>query len=291
MARTEFASPVVSAHELEVSQARDYYVVQHNDLIQKQRYTIEKNAGTSLTLIEEKMLAYMISQIKPDATELPQLVFDIKSFCEVTGIDGGDTHNYTHLKRALERLAGRVMWLSDRQQGLETTVRYIDRVTIQKGNGKIKIRLDEMLGPYLLNLAGNYFQFSYHNILAMKSKYGIQLYKLLKSYYYSFQRVKFSLDDLKIHLDATNYENFSNFKKKVMEPALKDINTYSDLQVAVEYVKTGRTFTDVIFSMKDLEKPKTPEAMEEAQRRYRNVEREIDPNQITLDGYLGGLWP
>ena len=35
----------------------------------------------------------------------------------------------------------------------------------------------------------------------------------------------------------------------------------------------------------------TPEAMEEAQRRYRNVEREIDPNQITLDGYLGGLWP
>lgn len=285
-----FESSAVSTHEDEISHARDYYVVQHNDLVQKQRFQLGRNSGTSLTLTEEKVLAYIISQIKPDAKTLEPLTFDIQSFCEICGLAKGSTDNcYPFLKATIEKLAGRVMWLSDRQQGIETTVRYIDRATIQKGTGKVKIRLDDMLGPYLLNLAGNYFQFSYHNILAMKSKYGIQLYKLLKSYYYNFPRIKFSLDDLKTHLDAASYENFTNFKRKVIEPALKDINTYSDLQVIAEFVKTGRTFTDVIFTMKDLEKPKTPETLEEAQRRYSNVEREIDPDQIILDGYLGGL--
>lgn len=287
----EFASLSETSHELEIAQARDYYVVQHNDLVQKQRFSLDKNAGNSLTVMEEKVLAYLISQIKPDAKTLEPLTFDIKTFCEVCGLTAtGDNNYYGRLKSTIGKLAGRVMWLTDRQQGIETTVRYIDRAMIQKGTGKVKIRLDDMLGPYLLNLAGNYFQFSYHNILAMKSKYGIQLYKLLKSYYYNFPRIKFSLDDLKMNLDAARYENFTNFKKKVIEPALKDINTYSDLQVTAEFVKTGRTFTDVIFTMKDLEKPKTPEALEEAQRRYSNVEREIDPDQLTLDGYLGGLW-
>lgn len=280
----------VSSHDLEIAQARDYYVVQHNDLVQKQRYTLDRNAGSSLSATEEKVLAYMISQIKPEATALEPITLDIKTFCEVCGLARGSTDNcYPFVKAAIEKLAGRVMWLSDRERGAETTVRYIDRAIMYKGSGKVQIRLDEMLGPYLLNLAGNYFQFSYHNILAMKSKYGIRLYKLLKSYYFMYPRVRFSIEDLKMNLDAATYGQFKHFKEKVVTPALRDINTYSDLVVTVEYIKTGRSFTHIVFSMKDLEKPKSPEAMKEAQRRYWNAEREIDPDQLLIDGYLGGM--
>lgn len=280
----------VSSHDLEIAQARDYYVVQHNDLVQKQRYTLDRNAGSSLSATEEKVLAYMISQIKPDATALEPITLDIKTFCDVCGLARGSTDNcYPFVKAAIEKLSGRVMWLSDKERGSETTVRYIDRAIMYKGSGKVQIRLDEMLGPYLLNLAGNYFQFSYHNILAMKSKYGIRLYKLLKSYYFMYPRVRFSIEDLKMNLDAATYGQFKHFKEKVLTPALRDINTYSDLVVTVEYIKTGRSFTHVVFSMKDLEKAKSPEAIEEAQRRYWNAEREIDPDQLVIDGYLGGM--
>lgn len=291
MKKSPVYEPVaVSSHDLEIAHSRDYYVVQHNDLVQKQRFQLDRNGGTSLTLTEEKILAYMISQIKPDAKTLEPLTFDIQAFCEVCGLAKGSADNcYPFLKSAITKLAGRVLWLSDRESGEETTVRYIDRAIMHKGRGQVKIRLDEMLGPYLLNLAGNYFQFSYHNILAMKSKYGIQLYKLLKSYIYSYHRIKFSLDDLKEHLDAASYANFANFKKKVLGPALRDINTYSDLEVTAEYEKTGRAFTHVIFTMKSLEQPRTLEEREEAQRRYSNAEREIDPDQLTIDEYLGGI--
>lgn len=287
--KPRFESLTVSSHEEEIAQARDYYVVQHNDMVQKQRFSLDKKAA-ALTALEEKIFLYIISQIKPDAEKLEPITFDIQTFCAVTGIDGGKAHNYDYLKASITKLKSHVLWLKNEETGEETTVGYIARAKMNPRSGKVQIQLDEELTPYLIRLAGNYFQFSYHNILAMKSKYGIQLYRLLKSYYFNFQRVKFSLDDLKMHLDAAKYENFANFKKKVIEPALRDINSFSDLAVEVEYVKTGRSFTHVIFTMQNLEKPKNPAEAEEAQRRYMNVEREIDPDQLIIDGYdLGEL--
>ena len=290
-------SAFTSSHDLEIAQAREYYVVQHNDLVQKQRFTMD-TPGNSLSVTEEKIFAYIISQIKPGATALEPIILDIKTFCEVCGLARGRTANYyLFVKNAIKKLADRSWWYTDPETDEESLIRYIEDPVIKRGNlekhtkgsGKVVIQIHKKLSRYLLDLTGDYFQFSYHNILAMKSKYGIRLYKLLKSYYYMHPRLKFSIDDLKMHLDATSYKEFKRFKEKVLIPALRDINTYSDLVVTVEYVKTGRNYTHIVFSMKDLEKAQTPEAIEEAQRRYLNTEREIDPDQLVIDGYLGGM--
>ncbi len=278
----------ITSHDVEIGEARDYAIVQHNDLIQNARYKLEKNSGTALTITEQKILLYIISKIKPNAKELEPVIFDIKTFCEVAGMKATDGDNYKLLKAAITKLLSRVMWLYDSEAGTESNVRYIDRVIMQRRNGRVTIRLDDMLRPYLLNLASNYTQFSLHNILCMKSKYGVMLYQLLKSYAFKGPRLKFNIEDLKCRLDCLTYANFTNFKQKVINPALKDINNYTDLQVSAEYVKTGRSFTDIIFTMRDLDKSPRLEDREEAQRRYSNVEREIDPNQMTFDDFIGG---
>ena len=282
--KPQFASEFISQHETEVALEREYYVVQHNDMVQKQRFTTGKNAGNSLTVTEEKVLAYLISKIKPDATSLEPIEMEIKTFCEVCGLGKGSTDNcYPQVKAAVEKLAQRVMWLYDDNTKSETTVRYIERVTMYKRSGRIRIQFDSMLEPYLINLAGNYFQFSYHNILAMKSKYGIQLYKFLKSFYFRYPSLRISVEELKVSLDATNYVKFSHVKEKVIEPALRDINTYSDLSVNVEYEKQGRTITHVVFSMKNLEQSGNGLYQREAQRRYFNAERALYPGDDILN--------
>lgn len=282
-----FASAFVSPHDEEIALSREYYVVQHNDMVQKQRFSVGKNAGNSLTVTEEKVLAYLISKIKPEATSLEPIEMDIKTFCEVCGLGRGSTDNcYPQVKAAVDKLARRVMWLYDDATKSETTVRYIDRVTMYKRSGKIRIIFDPMLEPYLINLAGNYFQFSYHNILAMRSKYSIQLYKLLKSYYFRYPCLRISIEELKISLDAAKYVKISHIKEKVIEPALRDINSFSDLSVSVRYEKTGRTISYVIFTMKNLENSKNAETLKEAQRRYDNAEREIAPDISFFDQLL-----
>jgi len=278
-----------SSHDLEIVQARDYYIVQHNDLVQTQQYIL-KNVGKAMSATEEKLLAYIISQIKPNAETLEPITLDIKTFCAVCGLARGKNDNcYTFIKSVLNKMLDRHGWLFNRKTEKETSVRFIDKAIMSKREGKVQIILDEDLEPYLIKLYGNYFQFRFHNILAMKSKYGIRLYKLLKSYYHEYRRLKFSIDDLKMNLDATGYKEFKRFKEKVLTPALRDINTYSDLEVTAEFIKSGRNYTHIVFTMKDLEKAKNPEAIEEAQRRYLNVEREINPDQLVIDGFLGGM--
>lgn len=278
-------SDAVSVHEIEIAYSRDYYVVQHNDLIQKNRFKLEKNAGQSLSTMEQKVLFYLISQIKPDAAALEPMILDIQTFCEIAGFTSKDS--YSFVKSAITKLKSRCLWLYDTETGEETTVDYIHRATLNKRSGKIKIVFDELMQPYLLNLAGNYTQFSLHNILCMKSKYGIMLYQLLKSYYYLGPRIRFSIEDLKGHLDAIKYDAFKDFRKKVIEAALADINKFSDLEVSAEYTKTGRSFSHVTFNVRCLEKPKTLEDAEKARQRYNNVERKLNPDQLVLDEILG----
>ena len=95
----------------------------------------------------------------------------------------------------------------------------------------------------------------------------------------------FDIEDLKRRIDASAYKNFTNFKNKVINPALHDINTFSDLLVSVEYKKTGRTFSSVIFTIKDLSMSSIPEEKEEAWKRYQNAERALNPDQIILDEF------
>jgi plasmid replication initiation protein len=258
--------------EYNASESRQYLVVKGNDIIQKNKFQVAKNAGNSLSLLEQKILLYVISRIKPEDEELKEQVFDIAEFCRVCGINAAGK-NYTNLKDSITKLKSRVMWLV--AEDSETTVSWIDKATIYKRSGKIKIRLDEDLKPYLLMLSKNYTAFPLHNIIKMKTKYGIMLYELLKSVANLGRHIEFSIEEIKESLDCASYDNFTNFKTRVLLPALADVNTYTELKVDVEYIKTGRLNTHILFTIADLNKSNLPEDIEEAHRRFYNTEREL----------------
>lgn len=202
-------------------------VVKANSLIQKSRY--------KLSLQEQKIILYLISKIMPNDTELKEYKFSVIEFCELCGIDyqqNKQTHAY--IKQVIKNLADKSEWIE--LDEVETLIRWIAKARITKRSGIITIKLDEDLMPYLLELKKNYTKYQLQNIIPMKSKYGIRLYELLKSYL-NLGKVRFSIEELKIRLDSTNYTNLKDFKRRVLEPALKDIEVYSDLTVEPVFIK------------------------------------------------------
>lgn len=284
------SEPIVSISPFQdnviLEKKREYYIVKHNDLIRKNTY-IQKNKGNSLSLLEQKIMLYIISKIKPDDEELIEQTFDILEFCQVCGIDTDKNKMYSHLKYVIGKLKSRTMWLIDEENETETTLSWIVKASIKKRDGKIKIKLDEDLKPFLLMLSSNYTQYSFHNVFRMKSKYGIMLFELLKSYSHKGECVTFTIEQLKECLDCTTYSNFTNFSKKVLLPALQDINTYSELKVEAEYIKTGRTYTQIKFFVHNLS-PKKREELKELNRRYYNSEIEIGTISESFAQLMGG---
>lgn len=281
-----------------IEEARGYKVAMHNDLIQRNKYTLYKNAGGGLTLTEKKLLLWIISKITPETKELAPMELDLTEYCAVIG-SGGEYNSgqtYKHLKETLTKLLGRVMWL-DYGDGQEVNVRWLDRVVMQKGTRYVTVKLDNALEPYLLELKREYTMYPLHDVVRMKSRYAIDLYQFLQSEVFKGRIIKKSIKELRSLLDCLNtcYDNAANFRRKILDPAVADINSYSELRVNYELAKApgSRAYTDVVFYVQNLRTSTELEDQVEANQRYNRVENEIanDPITLALVESLESPWP
>lgn len=219
---------------------REYKVVKANEIVQRARY--------DLNITELKALSYIFSKIKPTDTELQEYTFSIKEYCQVCGIDYKNGGNYEYIKSTLKGMRDKSFWIQD-ENGTETTVGWLGKVKINKGSGKVKIKLDEDMHKYVIGLVDNYTQYGLLSTLPMKSAYSFRIYELLQSYAFTKQHT-FDIDELKRLLAAENYINFKDFRKKVIEIAVKEINLYTDLEVSWEPIKMGKKVVQVKFYIK-----------------------------------------
>jgi plasmid replication initiation protein len=106
--------------------------------------------------------------------------------------------------------------------------------------------LSRSLRDYLIGLTKNFTQYELYNILALKSKYSIRLFELFKSYSYQ-KRKEFPIDTLKELLYASNYVKFGDFRRRVLEPAIEEINEYTELTISYETIHKGKKVIAVKF--------------------------------------------
>lgn len=240
-----------SDDKIEILKQREYLVVKGNDLIQKNRF--------ELSLREQKTVAFICSLIKPTIAagmdiNIPyQLEYDfkIRDYCKVCGIDCRSGKHYAEIKATLKGLRDRSMWLT-LEDGSETLVGWLSKVTLNKKSGFIHLCVDEQLAPYLFDLKQKFTQYQLYNILAMKSAFSVRVYELLKSYEFQKQKV-FELDELK-HLlmvdEVKSYERFPDFRRKVLERAVTEINELTDLDVGYDPITKGRKVIKIQFNIR-----------------------------------------
>ncbi len=223
----------------EKNEQRSYCVYKSNDLIQKTKY--------DLTISEQKIVLRLIQMIKPSDTAFQWYDFNVQEFCDLCGIDNSSGSNYKRLKTTIQNLSDKSFWVK-LSNGNNSLCRWIQKAHIKEGSGTVKIRLDEDLLPYLLQLKENFTSYSLYYVLGMRSKYSPRLYELIKSHEYH-KRLEIDLDTLKEMLMADKYDN-KNFKQKVLDVALGEINTLSDLSVEYTPIKDKRKVVALSFDIR-----------------------------------------
>lgn len=216
--------------------SKEMIVRKSNSLIQKSRF--------SLSLQEQKIILYIISKIKPFDTEFKECSFTVKEFCETCNIDISSGKNYDDIKNAIKNIADKSIWVNI--EGADVLLRWIEKARIQ--DNIITIRIDDDMKPFLLELNSNFTMYELVWTLHFKSKYSIRLYELVKSIHYfelrPYSRI-YTLEELKTLLGAENYD-YSNFKLRVLDVAIKEINTVSDKIVSYKVVKRTKKKVDEI---------------------------------------------
>ena len=228
----------------EAREARRQMVAQANDFI--------RHVRIHLTAQEQNMLYFFISKVRPKDKNFLRIMFSVKEFCKVCGMDYNGKNN-RDIKKALKSLADKSAW-AELEEGAETLIRWVDTYTIWQDSGAMVAVLSQSLEPFLLRLIekGNYTQAELVTFLAMRSMYSKRLYEILKSYQhksYGLTVKEFELDRLKELLNAEKYERYPDFRRKVLEIAMMEINECTDIEVSYTALKTGRKYDKISFSI------------------------------------------
>lgn len=255
--------------DTEQFKALEKRVVKANNLIQKSRF--------SLSLQQQKIVLYLISQITPYDEDFKLYEFSIAEFCRVCGIEVESGKNYQDLKTAIKEIADKSVWIEIAEDE-ETIVRWIEKPYINKKSGIIKIKLDEDMKPFLLQLKQNFTSYELIWTLHFKSKYSIRMYELIKSIHFreleEYTR-EYTLDELRRLLDAENYNTYQRLKDRVIIPALNEINNYSDKNVQFEPIKKGKSVEKIRFRI-------TTKDSLHALKLRNDIIKEMGYEQITL---------
>lgn len=216
--------------------ARQMAVCKRDDMMQKARY--------SLSVQEYRCVLYAISRVKPDDSFFDEYTFELKDFYAICGLQ---KESYTELKAILKGLRDRSWWVEIDDKGTESAISWFSTVRTNKRSGKVTIEFHKDMVPFLLQLAQQakeqqlfYTQYDLQYVLPMSSQFSPRLYELLKSYQKNNREWFFPIDELKRRLNCENYKNFHDFRRFALDPAIAEINEYTDINIAMDLVREGR---------------------------------------------------
>lgn len=221
----------------------EYFVIKSNDLVQKNRY--------ELSLQEQKIVAFICTLLKPGSIETKYQI-NIREFCKLCDINYDSGKNYAEIKKTLQKLSNKSMWL-EMTDGCESLCRWLSKVRVYKNSSIAHIELDPDMIPYLFELKSNFTKYQLIQVINMKSAFSIRMYELMKCNAFK-KKLDIKTEELKKKLMVENiksYNNFKDFRKKVLEISIKEINELTDLKIFYETHKTGNKITNLTFRIQE----------------------------------------
>ena len=157
---------------------------------------------------------------------------------------------YRDLKEAAEQLNGKRFWLQN-TKAKKSWRNWITGAEYHEREGRITIQLHHDLMPYLCGAMTVFSTLRILHIKGLRSFASIRLYELTNQFRKSGVR-QISLEELRSLLATKDaHPRFADFRRKVLDKAVKEINSKTDLQIDWEPIKKGRAVAGIKFWVRD----------------------------------------
>jgi len=214
-------------------------VTQSNKLIE---------ASHTLTLNEKRLVLCAASLIDP-RKPLPKdgyLTIRADTFADVFGLDV--KHAYAALDDAATKLFNRDIRRYAKGKVVER-MRWVFHVKYKEGQGCVEMGFSPTILPHLTMLNKEFTSYQLKQIGSLSSFYSVRLYELMSQFLKLGER-ECTLDQLRQMLDlGEKYQDVKDMRKRVLDPALKELNAHTDLAVVAEPRRKGRKIVGFSFTI------------------------------------------
>ena len=214
--------------------------------VAKANYLVE--ASYSLTLQEQRLVLACLSKADSRAEPTKEVELSASEYSELMNVDIKNAHR--ELQKASQKLYERSIIVKDPDKVEE--FRWIQKkIHYQKGEGKIKIFWSDDILIYIGQLKRRFTTYRLADVANLSTSYAIRLYELLMQFNSTKQR-SISVDDFKSLFQLNDkYPLFRDLNKRVIKPAVKEINSSSNLEVFYSTRKQGRKVVELQFDFQE----------------------------------------
>ena len=223
------------------------------------------DASFNLSLVEQRLMLIAIVEAREIQDLTPDTPIEIKASSYREQYNSDSSEAYKQLAEATKQLFNRQFSYVDKYKGEDaiTVSRWLNEATYINNKGTVVIYLNRNVISMISRLEANFTKYLLDQVSDFKSQYSIRLYELLIKYRDIGNSKKYSIDELrgKLGLEDNEYSTMSNFKSRVLDIAIKEINKSdnTDIQIKYEQFKEGRAISHILFklSKKKEKKPKS----------------------------------
>lgn len=127
--------------------------------------------------------------------------------------------------------------------------RWTDLASYVPDAAKVQIRFSREIIPLITRLSKNYTTYELEQVANLTSSYAIRLYELLIKWKAVMKTPVVSVETfrLQLGLEPTQYRVMSDFKKRVLDAAVSQVNEHTDIRATYEQIKEGRSIVGLRF--------------------------------------------
>lgn len=252
------------------------------NLIVKDNALVE--ASHKLGEVEQRLVLLAILKARNVGDTIEQLkdkMLTIHADDYIANFGGTRQGAYKALKQAvmgLYRAEWGYKYLTDKGEQRVRYERFTQSADYGEGEGTVKFMFSTAIIPMLVELERRFTTYEIEQVANLTSRYAMRLYEMIIRHFDKEKGngvLRINLDELRFRLGLlpNEYASMSDFKKRVFEVAIKQINENTDLMVTYEQRKQGRIIVGFDISSK----------YKTSVKKAKNIKENADRDPDTID--------
>lgn len=253
------------------------------------------NASYNLDLVEQRLILLAIVEARESGKGInanDPLTVHAESYINQFGVHRNTA--YQALKDACDDLFARqfsYQSLSEKGNVVNHKSRWVSEVAYIDNEAIVQLIFSPAIVPLITRLEEQFTKYEIQQISNLSSAYAVRLYEILIAWRSSGSTPIIPLIEFrkKIGVLDSEYKRMYDFKKYVLDIAIKQVNEHTDITVKVEQHKTGRSITGFSFNFKQ-KKSDTSESNNLAPRKIKQLtdsQRHLFANKLSVLPEMG----
>jgi plasmid replication initiation protein len=205
-----------------------------------------RTARYGLTLAEHRIIYIALLMGQQNGTPFEPQTITISDFIDLCGLKGQSA--YHTVRELSKKLLTKVVEVSYKDKdGLHLLqCQWLSGIQYHVKTGSITITPNKVLQPFFEGKPFTDTEFYF--LIKFTSQYAERLYEVLKTFDYK-PLADFDIIDLRTRLGLSDnkYPNYTDFKKRVLTPAVSDICEYTDLDVSIKEKRGLHNKVEMVF--------------------------------------------